>query len=292
MTRVDGVRAARLGLAINAILGLTKITVGAVTGSVAVIADGLHSLVDLAGSTAVWLGMLVAGRPADDGHPYGHLKAESVAAKIVALLVMAAGLNIVILSTGRLLGGQGSAPGPAALYVTGASIIIKEWLYRHQSRIAARLSSSALHASAWEQRSDALSSVVVFVGVGASMAGVRSADAVAALAVGLVIIRIGWLLLGRAVNELMDCSVGTELIGIMEHAALSVDGVKGVNGIRTRRAGPGLFVDLSIIVDGDMTVAAGHRLSERVEQALREEFDQGIDAVVHVEPPQAADRRS
>ncbi len=280
-------RVACLGALANALLMALKIAVGLAVGSVALLADGIHSLSDLATDAVVLGGLRMAQRPADRDHAYGHGKFETLAAAFVALMLMGAAVWFAVEAGGDLVAGVRRFPGPWPLAVAGLSILIKEALYRRTARIALELGSPALRANAWHHRSDALSSVAVLLGAGAALAGWPQGDQAAALAVAALVMWAALRILRNAVHDLTEGALSEAEQAKVGDAVSSVPGVKGWHALRTRRAGRCAFVDLHIEVDADLCVRNAHDIASRVEQAVGGALEHKVEVVVHIEPKEA-----
>lgn len=286
----EGAVSAWLGIIINIILTLVKGVTGYLAGSAALVADAFHSGSDILASTVVLVGLKVSRKPPDRDHPYGHGRAESIAAKIVAVIIIMAGLNIALSSLRYAVGGEIRAPSAAALAVAFLSIVTKEGLFRYVLHQGRKLSSPALVANAWEHRNDAVSSVAVFLGVGGALLGrqfniplLYYLDPVAGLMVSLLIIKMGYTIARDAAWELMDSCLGEEEAEGIRGRALEVAGVRAVNDVRARVTGHQVCIDLQIGVDEEMSVRAGHDVASQVKERLLQ--DQKIaDVLVHVDP--------
>jgi cation diffusion facilitator family transporter len=268
------------------------VTVGISGHSIALVADAVHTLSDAFTSGAVWLGLKVARRPADETHPYGHGKAEPIAGKAVAiaLFIVGAGIayrsvdGIVLHAVGK---GELTAPSALTLYAALLSIFVKELLYQYQIRVARKIDSVALMADAWHHRSDALSSVAVSVGIAAAALGGPRwhwADEAAALVVAVFIIWVAWDLFKRSAAGLMDTLAPREVEDEIRSAALSVEGVLAVEKTFARRSGLDILVDIHVEVDPQMTVEMGHEIATAVTKRLTETIPQVTHALVHIEP--------
>jgi len=274
-----------VGSAVDLALGVVKILVGHIAGSQALLADGVHSLSDLATDFLVLFAAKHAHREADEEHPYGHGRIETVAtvALGVALVIVAVGISIDafrrLVSTDVLL-----AHGSWALLVALLSVASKEIIYQYTARVARRLRSNMLHANAWHSRSDAISSIIVVIGVGGAMAGFPYLDAVAAFAVALMIARIGWDLLWNSLQELIDRALKPEMVEEIRQAILNVDGVRACHMLRTRHSGSDSLVDVHIQVDPVLSVSEGHQIGERVRKQLISEVEHVADVTVHIDP--------
>ncbi len=274
-----------VGGVVDLLLGIVKILVGTVAGSQALIADGVHSLSDLATDFLVVYAAKHSHREADEEHPYGHGRIETVATVIlgVALVLVAIGICYDALHRMRapeLLG----HPGMLALVVALVSVVSKEIIYHYTVRAARRLRSNMLYANAWHSRSDAISSVIVVIGVGGTMYGFTYLDAIAAAAVGVMIAKIGWDLLWKSLQELVDTSLEEDKVEAIRKAILDVAGVHALHMLRTRRSGSDALVDVHIQVDSGLSVSEGHMIGEHVRTRLIGEMDDVSDVTVHIDP--------
>ncbi|HHQ41100.1 MAG TPA: cation transporter [Chromatiales bacterium] len=279
-----------VGAAVNLVLAVAKVVIGWLAHSQALIADGVHSLSDLASDAVVLLAAKHASREADREHPYGHGRIETAATVALGVALIAVGLGIAIDAGRHLLDPALLAvPGAAALAVAVASVVSKEWLYHYTVRVARALRSDMLRANAWHHRTDAVSSLVVLAGVGGAMAGFPYLDAVAAIGVAGFIVKIGWDLAFRSVRELIDTALEPERVEAIRRAILSVDGVRSLHMLRTRRMGPDALVDVHIQVDPRLSVSEGHQIGETVRRRLIERIDEVADVTVHVDPEDDAE---
>jgi cation diffusion facilitator family transporter len=274
-----------VGGVVDLLLGIVKIVVGMTGNSQALLADGVHSLSDLATDFLVLFAAKHSHREADEEHPYGHGRIETVATVIlgVALALVAIGICYDALHRMRepdLLG----HPGMLALLVALVSVASKEIIYHYTVRAARRLRSNMLHANAWHSRSDAISSVVVVIGVAGTMYGFTYLDAIAAAAVGLMIAKIGWDLLWKSLQELIDTSLEEDKVAAIRSAILGVAGVRALHMLRTRRSGSDALVDVHILVDPGLSVSEGHMIGEHVRTRLIGEMDDVSDVTVHIDP--------
>lgn len=281
-----GMRTALLGMAVNSALAMVKIVTGVVGHSYAMIADGIESLTDSLTSAIVWGGLKVSGNPPDEEHPYGHGKAESLAAAVVAVALIAAALLIAVQSVREILTPH-TAPRAFVLLVLGVVIIGKEILFRRVIRVSRALQSTALRSDAWHHRSDAITSAAVFVGISVALIGgegYESADDWAALLACAIIGYNGFTLLRVALHEIMDGAVSEEQQEDIRSLAAEVEGVTSIDKCRVRKSGTELFMDIHVRVDGRMSVHASHALAHRVKDTLLESGMGIVDVVVHIEP--------
>ena len=286
-------RATFLGLATNVTLTVAKFLAGIFGHSQALIADAVESLADIFSSIIVWRGLVVAEAPPDDDHPYGHGKAEPIAAAAVsAMLLLAAGM-IAFHSLHGILQPR-VAPSAWTLIILVVVIAVKETLFRFVLRESETVSSSAVETDAWHHRSDAITSTAAFLGISISLVfgkGYESADNWAALVAACVIAWNGWRLLRPAFNELMDRSPDRELIRKIRAVAGTIPGVGGVEKCFVRKMGWQFLVDMHVEVDPQMTVENSHRISHEVKDKVRAEIPSVRDVLVHIEPLGMAARR-
>lgn len=280
----EGKRVLWIAILINFILGVMKVLVGFFAHSRAVLADGIHTFSDIASSVGLLVGFFIAKKPADEKHRYGHERAESIAAFVLALLVVVVGVNIGIGAIKSLWIGEMEAPGVLAVWVTVLSIVVKEWQYRFTIKAGKRLKSSALQADAWHHRSDALSSLGALVGVLGSRFGLVWMDSAAGVVVAIVVIKTGIDILFHGIDELMDASLPEEELETLR-ALIHTSRVEAeLTQIRSRRISAGCYLDLTIQVDGEISVDRGHRIADQVEELVRETYDDILGITVHVEP--------
>ena len=280
----QGIGITLLGSAVNAGLVALKLGLGFFGSSMALVADGVHSLSDLATDLVVLGGIRLASRPADRSHAFGHGKFETLAGVLVALALIGAGVWLIREAAVGLAHPQGAPRSGLVMAVAGVSILAKEALYRATTRTALKLHSTALQANAWHHRSDALSSVAVLLG-GATMAlGYPVGDKVAAIAVGGMVLMAAARILRRAFHELLEGALSEEEKLAISQAIESVEGVQGWHRLRTRRLGRQALVDVHIQVDPNLSVIRAHKIATQVEQAVSRSLDGLASVVVHVEP--------
>lgn len=278
-------RAALLGIVINAALAAGKLLAGVVGHSFALVADAVESMVDIAGSAVIWGALRYGGRPPDEEHPFGHGKAESLAAMAVACLVIVAGVGIAAEAIHQMMVPQ-RGPRPFTLVVLVGVVLIKEIMFRISRRAARTAGSSAGHADAWHHRSDAITSAFAFVGISISLIGGSRwavADDWAALAASGVIIFNGVRLLREPYAELMDRN-DDEVAARCRAIAQATDGVEGVEKSEARKVGRLYRVVMHVEVDPDMSVRASHALTGKVKARVREEIGNVASVLIHIEP--------
>ena len=279
-------RATFLGLAANVVLTAAKFLAGSLGHSQALIADAVESLADIFSSIIVWRGLVVAETPPDDDHPYGHGKAEPLAAAIVSvMLLLAAGMIAFHSLTGMTE--PRVAPSAWTLIILIAVIFVKEILFRFVLHEAAHVESSAVETDAWHHRADAITSAAAFIGISLALLGGKGyemADNWAALIAAFVIAFNGWRLLRPAFNELMDRAPDRELIEQITQAALTVPGVANVEKCHVRKMGYQFFADMHVEVDPQMTVLRSHEIAHQVKDKIRAVMPNVHDVLVHIEP--------
>lgn len=281
-----GIGIAGSAMAINLVLALIKISTGVIGNSYALIADGIESTSDIFSSLIVLSGLQISSKPADQSHPYGHGKAESLAALAVAIFLIGAGILIAIQAIREILSPQ-QAPAWYTLPILAVIIVIKEGLYRKMYRVGTDLDSSSLRSDAWHHRSDAVTSLAAFVGISIALIGgpgYESADDWAALLAVSIIFANGIRLLRPALDEVMDASVSDDIEQQVISIASSVDGVVAIEKSRIRKSGLGYLMDLHVQVDSDISVKDGHAIGHIVKGRLMESSVPITDVVIHIEP--------
>ena len=254
-------------------------------------ADGVHSLSDLVTDIAVIIGLRLAGRPRDEHHEYGHGKIETLVTGFIGIALFFVGGGLLYEGASTIYAcTDGSLPQTPHVIALGAallSIIAKEWVYRYTVRKGAALNSEALVANAWHHRSDALSSIGTFVGVGGAIAlGGRWVllDPLAAVIVSIVIVKVAYGIVKKSIDELLDCAIDAELRNSMTERVESLDGVIDVHDMRTRKIGSTVAVELHISVNKDMDLVTAHALTETAEEMIASCCGSDVLVTVHVDP--------
>lgn len=273
------------GLCVNVLLASGKFGAGVAGHSTALIADGVESMVDIAGSVVILGGLHIASKPADEDHPYGHGKAEALAAMFVALMVFAAGGAVAVKAVLSLLN-PGPPPHVYTLIVLVAVVFVKEGLFRLARGAARDLGSGAVLTDAWHHRADAITSLAAFVGISLTIWGgarVSWADSAAALVAAAIILINGVVLCRIPLHELMDAEP-TQIVARARALAEAVAGVSDVEKVGARKSGRRYWVDMHVRVDPAMSVRDAHAVSHRVKDAIRAEMPGVADVLVHIEP--------
>ena len=273
-----------LGIVVNIALSAMKITVGVLTSSIALVADGVHSFSDMVTDLAVLLGVRFGSKKPDSGHPYGHGRAETFSAGLIATILVIVGGSMIYYAGAEIARGSVTEPRMVMMAAAVISIVAKEWLYRITKKTAIDSHSSALYANALHHRSDALSSVAVLVGFISLKFGFVYGDQIAAIAVGLMIILVGIRVAGDCLRELTEGSVDSATIGHIEEIINSNPSIRQWHKLRTRMVGREVFLDLHILVDPGLNIAAAHGIAENLENALDEEISRPVNITVHIEP--------
>lgn len=275
-----------VGIAVNLLLVAVKATTGFLGHSYALIADAAESLTDVATSSAVLLGLQYASKPADEDHPHGHGKAEPLAASAVALVLLGIAVAVAVESV-RMIHTPHSPPAAFTLVVLIGVLAVKEVMFRFILRTGHEVGSTALKSEAWHQRSDAITSLAAFIGITIALIGGKqyaAADDWAALLASAVIGYNALLLLRGSTAELLDQAPSDELSEQICTVATAVDGVLGTHKCFVRKVGFDYFVDLDILVDGELTVRQGHNLAHDVQDRIRGVVPSVTRVLVHVEP--------
>ena len=281
-----GARVALAGMVVNVLLAVAKISAGVLGNSYVLIADGIESALDIAGSAVIWGGLKFAARPPDETHPYGHGKAEPIAAGIASLGVIVAAVALAVQSA-REIYMPHHAPAPFTLVVLVIVICVKEFLYRSVIKLGKNVESTAIQTDAWHHRADAMTSIAAFIGISIALVGGehwRSADDWAALFACAIIAANGYRLLFPALHEIMDTAPRGEIVATIEAAARGVPGVLETEKCLVRKMGLSFYVDLHVGVDGSISVRDGHAIAHQVKDAIRNAHRQIADVLVHVEP--------
>jgi cation diffusion facilitator family transporter len=283
--------AAWVGIIGNIILAAIKGVAGYFANSKALVADAAHSASDVAGSFAVLVGLKAAKLPPDKDHPYGHGKAESIAAIIVSVLLIIVGFEIGLSSAKSIYHGVETAPKWFALIAVAFSIIVKEIMFQYKFRLGKELKSQALIANAWEHRSDVYSSIAALIGVGGAYLGgylgigwLVYLDPIAGVLVALLVIKMGYHLIMESIHNTMDHVLHKEDAEALFKTVLNVKGVISVDDLRAREHGHYVIVDVKISVNPKITVLEGHSIGKNVKYDLMNKFSHVSDVFIHINP--------
>jgi len=273
-----------LAIVTNITLFVVKVVVGFLGGSIALVSDGIHSLSDMVTDLVVLLGVHFGSKEPDEKHPYGHGWAETVAAGFIALVLIIVGGAMVYYAAAAVAQSRISRPHIVVLVAAAGSIFVKEVLYRITKKVAIKCHSSALYANAWHQRSDALSSVAVLVGLVSLKAGFSYGDQIAAIAVGLMIIFVGLKVIGDCFGELTESAVDSATVERIKNIINNNSSIHHWHKLRTRVVGREVFLDLHILVDPALDIASAHEIAESLENAMHEQISRPVNITVHIEP--------
>jgi len=272
------------GAIVDFLLAIFKIVAGIVGNSGALIADGIHSFSDLLSDGVVFYAAKYSAEDADDEHPYGHERFETVATLGLSIILAVIGTGIIFDAFESLSNPNSLKYSSILLAIVAISIISKETLYWYTLKVAKAHKSSMLIANAWHHRSDALSSIVVFIGILGSMNGYLYLDGVAAIVVGLMIIYIAWKLGLSATKELVDTSIDFKQIELLRETLGKISGVINIHSLRTRKNGHKIACDIHVQVDPFLSVSEGHIISVSVERKAKECLEGLNDVTVHIDP--------
>jgi cation diffusion facilitator family transporter len=273
-----------LGFWGNAILMVLKLLAGHFGGSKAVFADGVESACDFVALGTTLFALRIGRKPFDERHPYGHGRAESIAALMVALIIVVTGAGILAGAVKAMVSGTLATPRLMAVAAAAVTILAKEWMYRASIAAGRRLESPALLAVARDHRKDALTSVATLVGVGAAYAGFPILDPLAAAVTSFFIFHIGYGTFRSATHELMDGQLPQDVVSRVISLAEGVSGVEHVHEIRGRRSGQYLIIDLKLDMDPEMTVKHSHDIATEVKRLIFTELHNVGDVMIHINP--------
>ena len=274
-----------ISMATNVILTVAKFAAGVVAHSGAMISDAVHSASDIFSGLIVLIGVRISSKAPDDKHPYGHERFECVAALLLSGILALVGGTIGVNAVKDIIGGHvQEAPGILALVAAVISIVTKETLFWYTRGYAKKYRSTALHAEAWHQRSDALSSIGALIGIAGARMGVPVMEPIASLIIALFILRVAVRIFRNAIDQMVDHSASEETEAAFRETAMEQPGVQGVELLRTRMFGNRVYVDLEIAADPGLSLAAAHEIAERVHDAIEQTYPDVKHIMVHVNP--------
>lgn len=282
-----GKRGAAVGILTNAVLFVFKLAAGVFGGSHAMIADALHTATDFLTSIGVFIGFKIAQKPPDTEHPYGHGRAESIAAKMVSLVLILGGLKVGYDSIMVIVSGEETHPHMIALWAAVISIFFKEGLFRYAYSLGERIHSNSLKADAWHHRSDALSSIAALIGIGGARLGYHILDPLAGFMVSIFVIRAGIRIFHTAYEELMDAALPKNILDRIKSLSAHVDGVKGIKDVKGRKMGIDIMVDMTIEVNKSISVEAAHKITDVIRRDILRDIKGAKEILIHVEPYQS-----
>ncbi len=279
-----GRRSTLVSVLVNIVLSVLQLIIGLFAQSQALVADAIHSFSDLISDGVVLVANKHSAKGPDAGHPYGHHRFETAASMAIGALLISVGVGMLWRSATSL-----QAPDTipqvhvAALVIAFITLIAKEWLFRYLLAVGKRYRSTLLIANAWHSRSDAVSSLVVVIGIAGNLAGLPLADPVAALIVGLMIIRMGWKFFFNAFSDLVDSAADTETEERIRAHLQSTPGVEGIHALRTRKMGDFIWVEVDLEMDGSLTIVQGHAIATEARRRVMEN-EPVLDVTTHFDP--------
>jgi len=277
-------RIIQVGFWVNAVLMAMKLAAGYWGRSDAVFADGIESACDFVAIGSTMVALKLGRQPYDEKHPYGHGRAESLAALVIGLVIAATGIWILVHAAQVIIRHDFKSPGWIAVAAAALTIMIKEWLYRYSTTTGRQLESPSLLAIAQDHRKDALTSIATLVGVVGAYLGLGIMDPLAAGLTALFILHIGWQTLSGACHDLMDGAVHGDYIQEITSLAEAVPHVEQVHEIRARRSGQYIIIDLKLEMDPEMTVKQSHDVATEVKRQIFEQFHNVGDVMIHINP--------
>ena len=273
-----------IGMVLDAVLGLIKVVGGALFHSQALIVDGIHSFTDVASDLVVLAVMKLSRQAPDQNHPYGHQRLETMGPMILGSVLIAVGAALAWDNVLRVIDGKDLlVPGWPVLVAALVSILSKEWIYRYTRHVGESIRSDLIIANAWHSRTDAFSSVIVLLSTAGSMLGLVWLDAVAAVAIAVIVARIGWKFTWDSVQELVDTGLSEEQTDKLREIACKTDGVRDVHELRSRRMGHDVFLDVHLVVRPEISVSEGHQVGMRVVDGMQKELDNLVDINFHID---------
>ena len=274
-----------ISMATNVIPTVAKFAAGVVAHSGAMISDAVHSASDIFSGLIVLIGVRISSKAPDDKHPYGHERFECVAALLLSGILALVGETIGVNAVKDIIGGHvQEAPGILALVAAVISIVTKETLFWYTRGYAKKYRSTALHAEAWHQRSDALSSIGALIGIAGARMGVPVMEPIASLIIALFILRVAVRIFRDAIDQMVDHSASEETEAAFRETAMEQPGVQGVELLRTRMFGNRVYVDLEIAADPGLSLAAAHEIAERVHDAIEQTYPDVKHIMENVDP--------
>lgn len=281
------VKVSTVSIAVNLILSLLKLITGFLGKSSAMISDAIHSASDVFSTFVVIIGVKMAGKKADEEHPYGHERMECAAAMILAMLLGVVGFGIGASGVNKILSGSYDSfeiPTLLPLIAAIVSIVVKEWMFWYTKSAAKKIDSAALMADAWHHRSDSLSSIGSFFGILFSRMGYPVMDAVASVIICICILKAAYDIFKDGLDKMVDHCCDSKTEQQIRDTALSIDGVQGIDDLKTRLFGDKIYVDLEILVDKDLKLIDAHSIAEQVHAVIEQDFPKCKHCMVHVNP--------
>lgn len=275
-----------VGLVTNIALAIFKLLAGIFGFSYAMIADAIHSMSDCLATGTVYVGLRIGERPPDESHPYGHANAESIAAFLVALIILATGVFVGVSAVDLIAQRHLQTPATIALAAAAISIVIKEGMFHYTLKVGKRNNSPAVITNAWHHRSDAYSSVASLAGILGARLAFQYLDPIAGLVVSAFIVKMSFPLLRSNIGILMDERPEPAVLDSVKATVLKVGGVKAIDSIKVHRRGSTFTIDVEVAVDSNLTVKQGHQVASELKNNLQNKIEHVQDVMVHVNPYQ------
>ncbi|MBU2874359.1 cation diffusion facilitator family transporter [Marinobacter salexigens] len=273
-----------IGMILDTFLGFIKVIGGTLFHSQALLVDGIHSFTDVASDLVVLGVMKLSRQEPDDCHPYGHQRIETFGTLVLGSILIAVGAALAWENTLRLIAGTADdLPEWPVLVAAAISVLGKEWIYRYTRHVGEAIRSELIIANAWHSRTDAFSSLVVLASTIGAMLGVVWLDMVAAVAIALIIIHIGWKFTWDSVQELIDTGLSPEDTEMLKDIARSTDGVLNVHELRSRRMGHDILLDVHLVVRPEISVSEGHQIGMQVVTGMRNSLENILDINFHID---------
>lgn len=286
-TRDIAMHVSAVSIFVNLFLSVFKLAAGILADSSAMVSDAVHSASDVFSTFIVMIGVAISEKQSDKEHPYGHERLECVASILLAVVLALTGIGIGSSGIRTVFAGKYEEivmPGIVALVAAVVSIIVKEWMFWYTRNAAKQINSGALMADAWHHRSDALSSIGAFIGILGARMGLPVCDSIASVVISVCICKAAYDIFKDAVDKMVDKSCDEETQEKIKKMALGQDGVQGIDLLRTRLFGAKMYVDLEIVVDGELSLRAAHEIAERVHDVIEKEMPTVKHCMVHVNP--------
>jgi cation diffusion facilitator family transporter len=272
------------GAALNIFLMVFKIASGVFIRSSALIADGVHSLSDLTTDFVVLIGVRISSKPADESHPYGHQRFETLGAQIIAVILFFISVGLMWTAGIALYNKEENFPGVLIIVVAIISVISKEIIFYKTRKVSRETESASLYANAWHHRSDSLSSIAVLIGGILALLGYGHADQWATIVVGFMIMGVAGKIFYEGLIEITEHSADKESIHSINKILSEARDISGWHALRTRKVGGELFIDVHILVDPKLSVTESHKISERIELEIKKELLKPVNILIHIEP--------
>ena len=276
-----------VGMFFDLLLGAGKIVGGVLTNSFALVTDGIHSLTDAGTDIFVLVVARVAHAEPDAKHQYGHGRFETLGTIAMGIVFFITAAILMYDSFNRLRFSEPlPTPAAAGIVIALLSVATKEWIYHYTMRVAKKLNSSLLKANAWHSRTDAISSVAVFIGILGARQGYLWMDTVAGMFVALIIAKMGWELCTDSLTELVDTAVSKQRREQFESCVLNIDGIRGITDLRSRSSGGKIILEVRLLVNSYISVSEGHQLGELANKSLISQFADVCEVLIHIDPIQ------